>query len=134
MNTKKLTARLIRPQTALRATALLTLFALSPAGFANSQPTRSDRDDAPPFTQMSAAVKVSDLDLTTESGIRTANERIRVAAENACNFTTNMGDYVVGAREVYQKCLKQTVSNAALQLEHARLVALRHRGARVAAN
>ena len=141
MNTETHPPRSIRPQTAIRATALVALLALAPAAFAD--PSAVSGTDArvavpptatPPLAQMSVVVKVSHLDLTTESGIRSANERIRAAAGKACTFTTNMGDFVVGGREVYRKCFNRTVSNTAVQLEHARLVAWHNRDLKIAGN
>jgi UrcA family protein len=140
MNTEIHPPRSIRPQTAIRATALVALLALAPAAFADPPAVSGNRvAKAPPpatpvLAQMSVVVKLSDLDLTTESGVRSANERIRAAVANACTFTTNMGDFVVGGREVYRKCVNRTVSNTVPQLEHARLVALRNRDHKIAGN
>ena len=148
MNTETYPPRSIRSQTPLRATALVALLALldlvalltvAPAAFADPPALSGNRGApppaaSPPLAQMSVVVKVSDLDLTTESGLRSANERIRIAAGKACTFTTNMGDFVVGRREAHQECFNQTVSNTAPQLEHARLVALRNRHLKMAGN
>jgi UrcA family protein len=46
----------------------------------------------PVLSEQAVAVKVSDLDLTTNSGVSTAKHRITKAARQACNFTTAMGD------------------------------------------
>ena len=138
MNTETHPPRSICSQLALRATALLTLLALASGAFADPPALRQSRRGLPPATpplaQKSVVVKVSDLDLTTESGLRSANERVRTAAGKACTFTTAMGDFVVGGREAYQECFNQTVSNTAPQLEHARLVALRNRDLKLAGN
>jgi UrcA family protein len=142
MKTETHPSRSMHPQTAIRAAALFALLALAPAAFADA-PAVSGPDTraakapppaTPPLAQMSVLVKVGDLDLTTESGVRSANERIRAAAGEACTFTTNMGHFVVGGREVYRKCFNRTVSNAAVQLEHARLAAWHNRDLKIAGN
>src|SRR5271156_786851 len=113
MNTETQLLRSIRrPQIAILATAVVALLTLAPAAFADPSAVSGNRGAVPPpatlpLAQMSVVVKVSDLDLTTESGIRSANERIRVAAAKACTFTTNMGDFVVGGREIYLKCFNR---------------------------
>jgi UrcA family protein len=131
MNTGTHPPRSVGSQIALRATALVALFALASAAFADPPALRQSRRGlapaTPPLAQLSVVVNVSDLDLTTESGLRSANERVRTAAGNACTFTTNTGDFVVGRREAYQRCFNQTVSDTAPLIEHARLVALRNR-------
>lgn len=139
MNTETHPPRLVHSQTALRATALAALLALAPAAFADPPAQSGNRGAVPPpatppLAQMSVVVNLSDLDLTAASGLRTANERIRTAAGNACTFTTNTGDFVVGGREVYQKCFNESVSKTATQLEHSRRVALRNRELKMAGN
>ena len=83
----------------------------------------------PVLTEKSLAVKVNDLDLTTDSGMNAANERILGAASRACDYTTNTGDYAVGRNEVYRACLDRTMAAASAQLEQLRLAALLRGGA-----
>jgi UrcA family protein len=83
----------------------------------------------PVLTEKRLAVKVDDLDLTTDSGIKAANERILGAARRACDYTTNAGDYVVGRNQVFRACLDRAMAAASGRLEQLRLAALQQGGA-----
>lgn len=107
------------PRTAFRTAALLAIGAAAWSCAQAAPPTL-----ATPYTQSSVVVKLADLDLTTEQGNRVAYERIRAAAKQACNFTTHMGDYVVGAHGVYTRCYDTTMASAIKQVGRTPLVAL----------
>jgi UrcA family protein len=81
---------------------------------------------APPpvLTQTSLVVRLGDLDLSSAQGVRAAYERVRVAVQQACAFTTHMGDYVVGSREVYSHCYRDTMAKTIKQLDRTQLAAL----------
>jgi UrcA family protein len=88
----------------------------------------------PVLTEKTLVVKLDDLDLATDAGTSVANERIRIAAHKACDYTTAAGDYVVGRQQVFVACLDRTMAAADGQLEKLRLAALLHSGAKVAGN
>lgn len=118
------------PQNALRTAALLGLLAV---GVTSSFATRAAPPPAmAPLTQSSAAVTLSDLDLSTDQGTRVAYDRIRAAAKQVCSYTTRMGDYVVGGREVYLHCYSATMANAIKQVNRRQLVALHAQVSQVA--
>jgi UrcA family protein len=109
------------------AAVVLVLLAGGAAGAANANAPSTAA--GPVLTEKRFAVKVDDLDLTTDSGIKAANERILGAARQACDYTTNAGDYVVGRTQVFRACLDRTVAAASGRLEQLRLAALQHGGA-----
>ena len=84
----------------------------------------------PVLTDKTLVVKVGDLDLATDSGVKVAYDRVLNAARKACNYTTVAGDYVVGRREVYRACLDRTIAEATARLEQLRLAALPRPGAK----
>ena len=77
-------------------------------------------------------MKLGDLDLSTDQGARVAYDRISSAAKQTCNFTTQMGDYAVGGREVYLHCYNATMANAIKQVDRKQLAALHDHVSRVA--
>jgi UrcA family protein len=110
-------------------TAVLALLAIGAEPWSSAPaapPTAS-----PPLTQTSLIVKLNDLDLSTDQGVRLAYERIRAAAKQACTFTTHMGDYVVGSREVYAHCYSTTMANAIKQVNRTQLAALHEQESRI---
>lgn len=109
------------------AAVVLVLLAGAAAGAADAKapPAAS----GPVLTQKSIAVKLDDLDLMTDAGLKAANERILVAARKACDYTTNAGDYVVGRHQVLRACIDRTVAAAGGRLEQLRLAALLRNGA-----
>lgn len=91
----------------------------------------SSPDSLAPLTQTSLIVKLNDLVLSTDEGVRLAYERIRAAAKQACTFTTHMGDYVVGSREVYAHCYNTTMATAIKQVNRTQIAALHEQQSRI---
>ena len=117
---------LTQPASAPAAVVLLLLACdVASAADAKVLPTTA----GPVLTEKRIVVKLDDLDLTAEAGIKAANERILDAARRACDYTSNDGDYVVGRNQVFRECLDRTMAAASGRLELLRLAAMLHRGA-----
>ena len=117
------------PQTAFRS-AVLALVWTGVTSWSSAQ--AAPPVASPPLTETTLVVRLSDLDLSTSHGVDAAYARIRAAAKRACAFTTHMGDYVVGSREVYSHCYRDAMANTIKQLDRAQLAALHHQMSRVA--
>ena len=116
-------------QTAFRSSVL----ALVGIGVTSWSSAQAAPPAAPPvLTQASLVVRLGDLDLASSQGVHAAYERVRVAAQRACAFTTHMGDYVVGSREVYLHCYADTMAKTIKQLDRTQLAALHQQMSRVA--
>ena len=119
-----------KPRHVLRPGTLTVLLAVGVTSWSCAQ--AAPPTSTAPLTQSSVAVKLGDLDLTTEAGSRVAYQRIRAAAKQACGFTTHMGDYVVGARGVYMHCYDATMATAVKQVGRTQLAAIHDQASRVA--
>ncbi len=82
----------------------------------------------PVVAEKSLTVKLKDLDLSTEAGVTVATGRLHEAAVRACNYTTDLGDYVVGRMEIHRACVKKTMAKATTALDQLHYAA-RTRGA-----
>ena len=129
MNTQLRTPARIDLSHALRTAAVTALLAMGTTSlsFAQNPPA----DSSPVLTESKVKVPLGDLDLSTEQGTHVAYERISNAVKQACGFTTRMGDYAVGEREVYLHCYKATMASAIKQVNRPQLAALYAQSSRV---
>jgi len=101
--------RSFSPATSVRRAALLALCFLAPAFAFATQP---------PETRF-AKVALEASDLTTAEGSRAAYERIKKVAEQLC-FQVETDPF----REVYARCVRETLNEAIRQINVPTLVAL----------
>lgn len=99
-------------RTSIAATSLAVL--LSPISFALAQPPMQRNQGAP-----SEVVRYSDLNLSTEAGIRALYRRIQVAAWHVCN---EMQSKPVGVESV--RCRQSLVDDAVAKVNEPALTAL----------
>ena len=99
------------PSTGLRSLSATTIFGALAASF--SPITAAD-----PSSSASITVKYADLNLASPSGARVLYERIRAAAQSACNYFWFKTD----ADEA--RCLQNTIANAVTRVNQPALTAV----------
>lgn len=105
----------ISPRTTLRASTLLALCALAPAG------AFADPPKAPAVETRAATVSLSGLDLSTPEGVRAAHERLRIVAQRLCAEVGN--NRTISFRETYSACVRETLARAVQRIDAPTLAA-----------
>ena len=108
------------PSTALRGLIAPAIFGAFVASF-------SAVSTADPTSSASITVKYSDLDIASPSGARVLYERIRAAAQSACNYFWFNTD----ADEA--RCLQNTIAKAVTKVNQPALTAVYNAKFRVSA-
>jgi UrcA family protein len=107
--TIQMTIRTISPLLAIRAAAMVALFALTSA---------VALADQPPATRL-AKVSLAGLDLSTPEGARAAYERIKTAAERLCSQVESDP-----FPEIYARCVRETLADVVGRIKAPALAAL----------
>jgi UrcA family protein len=102
------------PSTALRGLIATAIF----GALASSFSAVSAADPASSASSASITVKYSDINMASPSGARVLYERIRAAAQSACNYFWFKTD----ADEA--RCLQNTIANAVTKVNQPALTAV----------
>ena len=98
----------------------IAMVALAVTASLTAQADPPTRTPAPPIRM---TVRYSDLDLSTEAGIRALYNRIQAAAERGC-FWAASDRNGIDHEQIYAACYGEAVANAVRQLNYPRLAAL----------
>ena len=116
MNTEThLLRRSISTQTAVRTAALVALFALAPAAFADPPAT-------PAADTRVAKVSLAGLDLSAPEGARAALERLRIVAQHLCWELAD--ERKISYQATYFACVNETLAKAVRRINSPTLAAL----------